>query len=78
MHDIAAHHEIYPGSKLTHFRRLHERTGINYKDMLFFDNESWNIKVRASGWVLQLQCRSMGADSPARSGQRELRGSCAN
>ncbi|KDD76075.1 acid phosphatase [Helicosporidium sp. ATCC 50920] len=44
MHDIAAHHEIYPGSKLTHFRRLHERTGINYKDMLFFDNESWNIK----------------------------------
>ena len=34
LHSLAHHHEIYPGSKLTHFRRIHERTGIAYTDML--------------------------------------------
>ena len=45
MHKLAEVKEIYPGSKLTHFRRIHNQTGIEYGDMLFFDNESWNIKV---------------------------------
>ena len=45
MHKLAEVKEIYPGSKLTHFRRIHNQTGIEYEDMLFFDNESWNIKV---------------------------------
>ncbi|KAK2079945.1 hypothetical protein QBZ16_002340 [Prototheca wickerhamii] len=44
MHKLAEVKEIYPGSKLTHFRRIHNQTGIEYGDMLFFDNESWNIK----------------------------------
>lgn len=26
--------QIYPGSKRTHFRRIHERTGIPYEEML--------------------------------------------
>ena len=43
MHDIGQQQEIYPGGKTTHFRRIHERTGIAYEHMLFFDNESWNI-----------------------------------
>jgi magnesium-dependent phosphatase 1 len=43
MHDIGLEQEIYPGSKQRHFRRIHERTGIEYSEMLFFDNESWNI-----------------------------------
>lgn len=34
LYDLAAHHEIYPGSKRTHFRRIHERSGIAYRDML--------------------------------------------
>ena len=34
LHSLAHHHEIYPGSKLTHFQRIHERTGIAYTDML--------------------------------------------
>lgn len=38
------HFEIYPGSKLNHFRALHEKTGISYRDMIFFDDEYRNIE----------------------------------
>jgi len=30
--------EIYPGSKLAHFKKLHEETGVAYERMLFFDD----------------------------------------
>lgn len=35
-------------SKRTHFRALQQRTKIDYKDCLFFDDDSWNIKVPTS------------------------------
>lgn len=41
--------EIYPGSKLTHFRKLHEKTGIPYDEMVFFDDESRNREVSKLG-----------------------------
>jgi magnesium-dependent phosphatase 1 len=44
LHALASHHEIYPGSKIAHFKRIRERTGIEYSEMLFFDNESWNVR----------------------------------
>ena len=31
--------EIYPGSKIAHFRSLKEKTGLEYSDMLFFDDD---------------------------------------
>ena len=37
------HFEIYPGSKINHFRSLQEKTGIPYMDMIFFDDEYRNI-----------------------------------
>merc|ERR1711957_599658 len=36
--------EIYKGSKQSHFRMLQKKTGIAFKDMLFFDDDSWNIR----------------------------------
>ncbi|KAG7351255.1 magnesium-dependent phosphatase [Nitzschia inconspicua] len=30
--------------KTHHFKRLHQATGIPYEDMVFFDNENWNIR----------------------------------
>ena len=36
--------EIYPGSKINHFRSLQEKTGIAYQDMIFFDDEYRNIE----------------------------------
>lgn len=46
--------QIYPGSKTTHFERIHKETGIAYEEMLFFDDESRNKNVEVLGVVMQL------------------------
>ncbi len=35
--------EIYPGSKINHFYALKAKTGLSYRDMIFFDDEYRNI-----------------------------------
>ncbi|KAK4998730.1 hypothetical protein LTR66_002097 [Elasticomyces elasticus] len=46
--------EIYPGSKTTHFQRIHKNSGIPYEEMLFFDDESRNRNVEELGVVMYL------------------------
>ncbi|KAF8073249.1 PLP3B [Scenedesmus sp. PABB004] len=41
--DLGSHSEIYPGSKIAHFKALRKATGLPYSSMVFFDNERWNI-----------------------------------
>lgn len=36
--------EIYPGCKLAHFQKFHEKSGIEYQKMIFFDDEHRNIE----------------------------------
>ncbi|KAF7985491.1 hypothetical protein HWV62_5278 [Athelia sp. TMB] len=47
--DFFAQKEIYPGSKLAHFRKIHQKTGIPYSEMLFFDDEARNREVARLG-----------------------------
>lgn len=37
------HEQIFPGSKVAHFSRLAEDTGIPFERMMFFDDEHRNI-----------------------------------
>ncbi|KAI4909861.1 uncharacterized protein J4E92_010477 [Alternaria infectoria] len=52
--DYFDHMQIYPGSKTTHFQRIHRDSGIEYEDMLFFDDESRNKNVEVLGVTMQL------------------------
>jgi magnesium-dependent phosphatase 1 len=36
--------EIYPGSKIFHFESLHQKSGFDYSEMYFFDDEMRNIE----------------------------------
>ncbi|KZS95337.1 magnesium-dependent phosphatase-1 [Sistotremastrum niveocremeum HHB9708] len=46
--------EIYPGSKLKHFKSLHHTTKIPYEEMLFFDDEPRNREVESLGVTFTL------------------------
>ncbi|KAF2465605.1 magnesium-dependent phosphatase-1 [Lindgomyces ingoldianus] len=46
--------QIYPGSKTSHFERINRESGIEYEDMLFFDDESRNKNVEVLGVVMWL------------------------
>ena len=35
--------KIFPGCKITHFKQLHNESGIPYEDMIFYDDEQRNI-----------------------------------
>lgn len=41
--------EMYPGSKIKHFKRIHERTGTPYNEMVFYDDEIRNKEVESLG-----------------------------
>ncbi|KZP01035.1 magnesium-dependent phosphatase-1 [Calocera viscosa TUFC12733] len=49
MIDHVVHPQMYPGSKMTHLRRLATLTGIPHHDMLFFDDETRNKEVEQLG-----------------------------
>ena len=48
--------EIAKDSKVEHFRRIHSQTGIDYQDMVFFDNEYGNCEKVASLGVSVVYC----------------------
>ncbi|KAH8925461.1 hypothetical protein BT69DRAFT_1307923 [Atractiella rhizophila] len=54
--------EIYPGSKKAHFRALHEKRGVSYDDMLFFDDEYRNSEVSKLGVTFCLVDEDIGVD----------------
>lgn len=41
--DRFEYEEIFPSSKVAHFANLHDQSGIDYNEMLFFDDEKRNI-----------------------------------
>ena len=43
LNSIATHNQIFKANKREHFERLKKQTGIEFSDMIFFDNQSNNI-----------------------------------
>jgi magnesium-dependent phosphatase 1 len=48
------HQEIYPGDKRRHFEKLQKKSDVDYKDMLFFDDEARNRNVETLGVTMWL------------------------
>ncbi|KAG8426735.1 hypothetical protein J3459_007868 [Metarhizium acridum] len=46
--------EIYPGSKIRHIELLQKRTGVEFEDILFFDDESRNQETESLGITMRL------------------------
>ncbi|KAL0093958.1 magnesium-dependent phosphatase-1 [Phycomyces blakesleeanus] len=49
LYDAFSYLEIFPARKLEHFAAISEASGIDCKDMLFFDDESRNREVTRLG-----------------------------
>eukprot|EP01023_Acetabularia_acetabulum_P028118 TRINITY_DN2658_c0_g1_i3.p1 TRINITY_DN2658_c0_g1~~TRINITY_DN2658_c0_g1_i3.p1 ORF type:complete len:217 (-),score=27.98 TRINITY_DN2658_c0_g1_i3:325-975(-) len=43
IHEIASSQQIYPGRKIQHLTRISQQIGVEFKDMIFFDDEQRNI-----------------------------------
>eukprot|EP00298_Acanthocystis_sp_HF-20_P002100 c12559_g1_i1.p1 GENE.c12559_g1_i1~~c12559_g1_i1.p1 ORF type:complete len:184 (-),score=78.63 c12559_g1_i1:31-582(-) len=55
--------EIHGGNKRTHFQSIAQASGVKYEDMLFFDDDSWNIsEVSKLGVVSVLTPSGMTMD----------------
>lgn len=76
---ITGYEEIYPGSKVGHFRRLAEKSGVGYEEMVFFDDERRNREVEGKlGVVTVIVTEEMGCsmeefDAGVRRWRREKR-----
>ena len=49
-------HQIFPGDKKTHMTKLRDKTGIDFNEMLFFDDEVRNKNVESLGvtfWLVR-------------------------
>ncbi|ORX42892.1 magnesium-dependent phosphatase-1 [Hesseltinella vesiculosa] len=60
LYDLIDHMEIYPGEKRQHFKELHKASGIDYNEMLFFDDEHRNKSVTWLGVHFELLDPSKG------------------
>ncbi|KAK3854347.1 hypothetical protein Pcinc_039166 [Petrolisthes cinctipes] len=49
--------EIYPGSKIAHFESIKRKSGLEFSEMLFFDDEEGNRRELATIGVLQVMVR---------------------
>ncbi|MES1913089.1 MAG: hypothetical protein MHM6MM_005318 [Cercozoa sp. M6MM] len=48
MMELTELQEIYPGDKKDHFRKFAHKSGVEFKDMIFFDNEYRNVRSVSS------------------------------
>ncbi|CAE7390193.1 MDP1, partial [Symbiodinium microadriaticum] len=50
---------IHPGSKTVHFNEIAQRTGIEFREMLFFDDRAMNVRVAQKLGISAYQVSSL-------------------
>jgi magnesium-dependent phosphatase 1 len=55
---LFSHEEIYPGSKTKHVANIKNAFGVEYRDMIFFDDEGRNIRDVGELGVLSIMVRN--------------------
>ncbi|XP_036210510.1 uncharacterized protein LOC118678732 isoform X2 [Myotis myotis] len=67
--------EIYQGSKVTHFERLQQKTGVPFSQMIFFDDEKRNIvdvSKLGTEWCYLHSCSEWNESSSPDSRTRDI------
>ncbi|XP_060074196.1 magnesium-dependent phosphatase 1-like [Ylistrum balloti] len=64
--------EIYPGCKISHFKRFKVDSGIGFNDMLFFDDEYRNIKDVGSLGVISVLAENGMSEATLKEGLDEF------
>lgn len=52
--DVFDYMQIFPGDKRRHFEKIQKQSGVEYGDMLFFDDEQRNRNVEQLGVTMWL------------------------
>ncbi|XP_011315302.1 magnesium-dependent phosphatase 1 [Fopius arisanus] len=60
--------EIYPGCKVSHFNKIREASGVDFEDMIFFDDEDRNIRDLSEVGVLSILVKNGVTDEVVREG----------
>ncbi|KAE8250151.1 hypothetical protein A4X13_0g4927 [Tilletia indica] len=60
---LCRHMEIYPGSKIRHFKAIQKALGHKYEDMIFYDDEHRNAEVSRELGVHFVEVGNPGTDA---------------
>lgn len=76
--DFTHAQEIYPSSKDKHFNQLASKLGIDFQDMIFFDDESRNIHDVSRLGVTSVHCEDGLCLEALERGLRQFRAARSN
>ncbi|KAG5883830.1 hypothetical protein JTB14_033751 [Gonioctena quinquepunctata] len=66
------HKEIFPGGKVTHFNNIKSQSGVEFDDMIFFDDEQRNIRDISELGVVSILVKDGVSKAEIEEGKKRL------